>query len=142
MTNDSANKAFYKLLANMVALPPSEHYSFELRLNTRPKNPAPLTIVTPHGIRVTFAPYNGDYKNMNIHITDVHRADEWQFDISSKPKANSTVDPDSGLPLLYNLLRDMPHDQHIARSLSRTSVVIMLDKLIPDLVKQTPIRRY
>lgn len=140
--NSKANKTFNKLLSNLVTLPPSEHYSFELRLNSHMTHPAPLTIITPHGIRLTFAPYNGDYLNMNMHITDTSRSDEWEFTISSKPKANSTVAADSGLPLLYNMLRHIPTDKNITRSLSRISVVNMLDKLIPDLVKQTPIRRF
>lgn len=140
--NSEANKTFNKLLSNLVSLPPSEHYSFELRLNSLTTHSAPLTIITPHGIRLTFTPFNGDYLNMNIHITDTYRRNVWEFTISSKPKANSTVATDGGLPLLYNMLRHIPTDKNITRSLSRISVVNMLDKLIPDLVKQTPIRRF
>ena len=136
--NSQAIKRFNRLMTTLIHIPPSDHYSFEIRL----KSPAILTIVTPHGIRVTFAPYNGDYLNMSIHITDVHRSDEWTFVVSSNPKPESTVSEDSCLPLLYNLMKDIPRVDDVALNLSRNSVVNMLHRLIPDVAKQIPIRRY
>lgn len=134
--NGDAKRRFKNLLTNIVKLPPSEHYTIELRSH----GSIPLILISPHGVRLAFFPQDKKYSPMTMHVTDTYRSGEQEFDIVPIPFTK--MGDDGGLSFLDSIMLKYPHDDKITRILTRISVVNMVEQLKQDLLKRTPIRRH
>lgn len=134
--NGDAKRRFKNLLVGIVKLPPSEHYTIELRSH----GSIPLTLISPHGVRLAFFPQDEKYSPMKMHVTDSYRSGEQEFDVMPIPYTKAG--DDGGLSFLDSIMLKYPHDDKVARILTRISVVNMVEHLKQDLLKRTPIRRH
>lgn len=130
-----AKRRFNNLLVSIVKLPPSEHYTIELRSH----GTIPLILISPHGVRLAFFPQGKKYSPLKMHVTDTYRSGEQEFDVMPVGYTNSICD-DGGLSFLDSIIKKYPHDDNITRILTRISVVNMVTQLKQDLLKRTPIR--